>query len=81
MPSDPSLPARPPMEPATGVRRIKLAPHQTAERVTPTGDLFVLAHLGIPRVDPARWSLTIDGLARRPLTLTLKALKARPRRW
>lgn len=83
MPSNPPLPAaapaRPPMDPATGVRRIKLAPHQTIERVTATDDLFVLAHLGVPRIDPARWSLTIDGLVRRPLTLTLEALKARPR--
>jgi sulfane dehydrogenase subunit SoxC len=79
MPSDPPLPARPPMEPATGIRRIKLAPHQTVERVTATDDLFVLAHLGVPRVDPAHWSLTIDGLVQRPLTLTLEALKARPK--
>lgn len=67
------------MEPASGVRRIKLAPHQTVERVTATDDLFVLAHLGVPRVDPALWSLAIDGLVQRPLTLTLEALKARPR--
>jgi len=83
MPSNPPLPAgapaRPPMEPASGVRRIKLAPHQTTERVTPTDDLFVLAHLGIPRVDPAHWSLAIDGLVERPLALTLDALKARPK--
>jgi sulfane dehydrogenase subunit SoxC len=83
MPSNPlppdDTPVRPAMEPATGVRRIKLAPHQTIERVTATDDLFVLAHLGVPRIDPAHWSLTIDGLVRRPLTLTLEALKARPK--
>ncbi len=83
MPFNPPLPAgtpvRPPMEPATGVRRIKLAPHQTVERVTVTGDLFVLAHLGVPRIDPAHWSLTIDGLVQRQLKLTLEALKARPK--
>jgi sulfane dehydrogenase subunit SoxC len=72
-------PVRPPMEPATGVRRIKLAPHQTTARFTATDDLFVLAHLGVPRVDPARWSLTIDGLVERPRTLTLEGLKARPK--
>ncbi|HKP22262.1 MAG TPA: molybdopterin-dependent oxidoreductase [Dongiaceae bacterium] len=79
MSSDPSLPARSPMEPATGIRRIKLAPHQTAERVTAVDDLFVLAHLGVPRVDAARWSLAIDGMIERPLILTLEALKARPK--
>jgi sulfane dehydrogenase subunit SoxC len=75
LPAD--TPARPPMEPATGVRRIKLAPHQTVDRVTATDDLFVLAHLGVPRIDPVHWSLTIDGLVQHPLTLTLEALKAR----
>jgi sulfane dehydrogenase subunit SoxC len=79
MSSNPSLPARPPMEPATGVRRIKLAPHQTVERVTATDDLFVLAHLGVPHIHPAHWSLTIDGMVDRPLTLALEALKARPK--
>jgi DMSO/TMAO reductase YedYZ molybdopterin-dependent catalytic subunit len=59
----------PPMQPASGVRRIRLAPHQMTEEVTATEDLLVLAHLGIPRIDPAHWSLTIDGLVGRPLTL------------
>jgi sulfane dehydrogenase subunit SoxC len=77
LPAD--MPVRPPMEPATGIRRIKLPPHQTVERVTATSDLFVLAHLGVPRIDPAHWSLTIDGLVQRPLTLTLEALKKRPK--
>ena len=67
------------MEPATGVRRIKLAPHQMIERATATDDLFVLAHLGVPRIDPTNWSLTIDGLVQHPLTLPLEALKARPK--
>ena len=79
MSSDPSLPARPPMEPATGIRRIKLAPHQTSERVTAAEDVFVLAHLGVPRVDPAHWSLRIDGMVERPVTLTLEKLKALPK--
>jgi sulfane dehydrogenase subunit SoxC len=67
------------MEPATGVRRIKLGPHQTVDRVTATDDLFVLAHLGVPRIDLAHRSLTIDGLVQHPLTLNLEALKARPK--
>jgi DMSO/TMAO reductase YedYZ molybdopterin-dependent catalytic subunit len=67
------------MEPPSGVRSIKLLPHQASEAITATEDLFVLAHLGIPRVDPARWSLTIDGLVSRPRTLSLDELKARPK--
>lgn len=72
-------PARPPMHPSSGVREIKLKPHQMTAPVTATEDLFVLAHLGVPRVDPATWSLTIDGLVNRPLKLDLAGLQARPK--
>lgn len=67
------------MEPATGVRRIKLRPHEMTDAVTAADDVFVLAHLGIPRIDPAEWSLAVDGLVARPLTLGLDQLKARPK--
>lgn len=73
-------PGRPRMEPATGVRRIKLQPHEMTDAVTPAENLFVLAHLGIPRIDPAQWTFGIDGLVDRPLRLDLAALKARPKR-
>jgi DMSO/TMAO reductase YedYZ molybdopterin-dependent catalytic subunit len=59
---------------------MKLAPHEMTEAVTPAGDLFVLAHLGVPRVDPASWTLAIDGMVGRPRALTLDDLKARPKR-
>jgi len=68
------------MEPATGVRRVKLKPHETGTRITSADDLFVLAHLGIPRVDPSQWSLTLDGLLRKPRTLLFEDLKARPKK-
>ena len=74
------VPARPPMDPGSGVRRMKLAPHQLTDAVTAAESLFVLAHLGIPRVDPAQWSLTIDGLVGGADTLSLDDLKARPKR-
>jgi DMSO/TMAO reductase YedYZ molybdopterin-dependent catalytic subunit len=67
------------MDPASGVRRIKLQPHETRQEITATDDVFVLAHVGIPRVDPARWSLAIDGLVRDARLLTLDDLKARPK--
>jgi len=73
-------PARPRMEPATGVRRPTLAPHEMTDVVTPVDDLFVLAHLGVPRVDPAQWSLRIDGWVGQPRTLDVEALKALPKR-
>ncbi|MDQ8730192.1 molybdopterin-dependent oxidoreductase [Bradyrhizobium sp. LHD-71] len=73
-------PTRPPMDPAGGVRQIKLQPHEMTERATATKDVFVLAHLGIPHVDPAAWRLTIDGLLARSVTLDLVDLKRRPRK-
>ncbi|HEX6014620.1 MAG TPA: molybdopterin-dependent oxidoreductase [Geminicoccaceae bacterium] len=71
---------RPPTDPATGVRRVKLRPHETTDALTATGDLFVLAHLGVPRVEPARWSLVIDGLVGRARTLGLDDLRGRPKK-
>lgn len=66
------------LDPAGFHRRIPLAPHQLRERVTPSGDVIVLCHLGVPRIDKAQWSLTIDGLVERPLTLTFGDLARFP---
>jgi DMSO/TMAO reductase YedYZ molybdopterin-dependent catalytic subunit len=68
------------MDPATGLRVFPLLPHQTVQRLTPAADLFVLAHLGVPRIDANRWSLVIDGLVGRPVSLSLADLQARPKR-
>jgi sulfane dehydrogenase subunit SoxC len=73
-------PDKPRMDPATGIRRVKLRPHEMTDAVTPSQQLFVLAHFGIPRIDPARWSLTIDGLVGRARTLRLDDLKARSKK-
>jgi sulfane dehydrogenase subunit SoxC len=73
-------PKRPPMDPASGFRRVTLRPHEMSDAVTATENLFVLAHLGIPRIEPAQWSLAIDGLVGRPRTFSLEDLKARPKR-
>ena len=48
--------------------------------LTPTGLHYLLVHFDIPAVDPAAWSLRIDGLVDRPLELRLDDLRARPRR-
>jgi sulfane dehydrogenase subunit SoxC len=76
----PLMPPRPVLDPSTPYSRPPLKPHQLTESVTPTQDLFVLAHLGVARVDPATWSLTIDGLVRRPRSYTLDELKRYPKR-
>lgn len=48
--------------------------------VTPPGLHYVLTHYDIPYVDADTWHLTVDGAVRRPLTLGLAELRARPRR-
>jgi DMSO/TMAO reductase YedYZ molybdopterin-dependent catalytic subunit len=64
---------------AGSFRRIPLAPHQMQERFTPTPDVFVLCHLGVPLLEVDAWSLTIDGLVARPLCLGFSDLTAYPR--
>jgi DMSO/TMAO reductase YedYZ molybdopterin-dependent catalytic subunit len=59
-------------------RRLGLRPDQQHDRATKTQDAIVLCHLGIPRIDPQRWSLTIDGMLKTPLSLTLDQLRQRP---
>src|SRR5262245_27675962 len=68
------------MEPTSGVREVRRRPHEMTDAVTATEDLFLIAHLGVPRIDPTRWSLSIDGLVGRARTLTLDDLKSRPKR-
>jgi DMSO/TMAO reductase YedYZ molybdopterin-dependent catalytic subunit len=66
-----------------------MAPHRTfrhrvradqlVDRITPNGDLFVLAHFGIPRIAPEDWRLQIAGLISRPLSLSFDDLTRFPR--
>src|SRR3546814_20896536 len=74
---------KPVMDPATLFRRIPLAPHDLTDAVTAAADVFVLAHLGIPRIGPRigaeDWVLEVGGLVERPLCLSLTALVQRPR--
>jgi DMSO/TMAO reductase YedYZ molybdopterin-dependent catalytic subunit len=79
MPDQPLAPVRPPLDHAGGVRRIKLRPHEMHAAITPTDDLFAIAHFGVPRIDAASWSLAIDGLVDAPRSFTLEELKARPK--
>ena len=67
------------LDPNTFFRRLPLAPHQLRERITRTEDVIVLCHLGIPRLDRDRWSLTIDGLVARPRTLQFDDLLRFPK--
>jgi DMSO/TMAO reductase YedYZ molybdopterin-dependent catalytic subunit len=47
--------------------------------LTPNDKFFSISHFDRPVIDAASWKLEIDGLVKKPLTLTLADLKARPR--
>lgn len=69
-----------PIDPPGLVVRVPLPIERRDAELTPAADLFVLAHLGIPRVEAAGWRLLVDGLVERPLSLTLDDLMALPAR-
>ena len=48
--------------------------------ITPLGLHYLLIHFDIPHVDQRSWRLQIGGRVRRPRTLTLEEIKARPAR-
>jgi DMSO/TMAO reductase YedYZ molybdopterin-dependent catalytic subunit len=48
--------------------------------LTPNDKFFSVSHYNKPTLDDKTWRLEITGLVKRPLTLTLSELKARPRR-
>ena len=67
------------LDPQGPFMRDPLAPHQMRDRLTRTQDLFVLYHLGVPRIERDRWSLTIDGMVERPRTLRFDDLVRYPK--
>jgi len=67
---------RPKLDPAGPFSRIPLAPHSMRERFTPTRDVLVLCHLGVPHLDREQWSFEIDGLVERPMRLKFSDLTA-----
>ena len=70
---------RPPLDPRGVTRRTPLTPAELTREITPARDVLVLAHLGIPRLAAAGFTLEVDGMARRPLKVALEALKRRPK--
>jgi len=70
---------RPTLDPSGPYMRHPLQPHQLLDRITRVQDTIVLCRLGVPRLEADAWSMSVDGLVRRPLHLTLADLKRRPR--
>ncbi|MGH4032844.1 molybdopterin-dependent oxidoreductase [Actinomycetota bacterium Odt1-20B] len=55
-------------------------PERAPDFFTPVPDVFVRTHMGVPDVDPDRWTLSVEGLVERPLRLDLAEVLARPAR-
>jgi DMSO/TMAO reductase YedYZ molybdopterin-dependent catalytic subunit len=51
-----------------------------AQPVTPTADFYQRTNFLIPEIDPADWSLSVDGLVRTPLTLSWDEVRSMPAR-
>ncbi len=67
------------MDPAVPTRMLVPVTRLTSP-VTPTADLFVIAHMGIARVPLADWSLAIEGAVDRPRRFRYEELTAMPSR-
>jgi sulfane dehydrogenase subunit SoxC len=67
------------MGPAATVRR--LVPVARLDSwITPVDNVYVIAHMGIARIDLQRWRLTVDGLVERAVTLDYRELTSLPSR-
>lgn len=49
-----------------------------AAPVTPSDDVYVIAHMGVARVDVKQWRLAVDGLVEHPFELDYDALTSLP---
>jgi sulfane dehydrogenase subunit SoxC len=65
------------MDPSATYRRL-VPVDRLSTPVTASDDVYVIAHMGVARVDVAQWRLAIDGLVDRPLELDYDALTALP---
>ncbi len=65
------------MDPSATYRRL-IPVDRLSPPVTPADDVYVIAHMGIARVDVAQWRLTVDGLVDRPYELDYDALTSLP---
>jgi DMSO/TMAO reductase YedYZ molybdopterin-dependent catalytic subunit len=66
--------------PAQGVVGNLLKWESLSTRLTPADNFFTVKHYNEPSLDPATWTLSIEGLVGRPKTLSLADLMARQRR-
>lgn len=67
------------MDPPRTFRRVPLKPHELREAITAQRDLFVLAHVGVPRIEARGWMLTVDGLVHSPRAFSLDDIRHLPK--
>ena len=65
------------MDPSATYRRL-VPVDRLAPPVTPSEDVYVIAHMGLARVDVGVWQLVVDGLVERPFTLDHASLTGLP---
>jgi DMSO/TMAO reductase YedYZ molybdopterin-dependent catalytic subunit len=65
------------MDPSATYRRL-VPVDRLSSPVTPSDDVYVIAHMGVARVDAGRWRLAVDGLVERPFELDYDALTSLP---
>src|SRR3989441_12537960 len=65
------------MDPSATFRRL-VPVDRLAAPLTPSKDVYVLAHMGIARGDVKPWRLTVAGLVQRPFELDYEALTSLP---
>jgi DMSO/TMAO reductase YedYZ molybdopterin-dependent catalytic subunit len=63
------------MDPGATYRRL-VPVDRLAPRLTPNDDVYVIAHMGVARIDVAQWRLRVEGLVERPFELDYEALTA-----
>ena len=71
---------KPPLAKQGPIFDVNTGPLHWARRLTPTADLFVLAHLCVPNVSKSDWSLDICGLVDRPASISFDQLLSYPKR-
>jgi DMSO/TMAO reductase YedYZ molybdopterin-dependent catalytic subunit len=70
---------QPPENPIPQVVANQLKWEEVDSWLTPNEKFFSVAHYNRPEIDASTWKLQVGGLVKRPLTLTLNELMARPR--
>jgi DMSO/TMAO reductase YedYZ molybdopterin-dependent catalytic subunit len=59
--------------------RHRVAAHELTPRITPSSDVFVLAHFGVARIRAEDWRLQIAGLVEQTADLSLQQLRDLPK--